>query len=445
MPATAAECRPDPASLARSFSRRRFTRLVAGSAVAGLTLRGWPAAAAAARETRRQAVPFSPSSESSWESVRDQFVMPRELACLNAANLCPSPRPVIDVLERTTREVDRDPSPQSRRKLAEGKERTRALLAEFVGAAPEEIVLTRNTSEANNLVSSGLDFEPGDEVVICSDNHPSNHRAWTEKAARHGFAVKVVPQPNPHPGADYYVEAFLKASTPRTKLWAFTHVTNTVGDLLPVADLCRAARARGILTLVDGAQSLGVLALDLSAMGCDFFTGSGHKWPCGPRETGLLFVRTEAQARLHPTVISLYAGAVGASRALEAYGQRDEAAIVAFGEAVRFQRQVGREAIERRARELTQALVEGLRRIDGVTLWTHPDPARSAAVVSFRPGSVDARQLADVLYERDHIVCAARTGEDRPGLRFSPHFYNLMSEVDRTVAAVARYVRSGLA
>ncbi len=429
-----------------SLSRRRFAHLLAGSAAAGLAAwRAWPTDATAAACGPPQAAAASRLSESSWEGVRDQFVMPRELACLNAANLCPSPRPVLEVLERATREVDRDPSPQQRRKLTEGKERTRAIVAEFLGAAPEEIVLTRNTSEANNIVSSGLDFAPGDEVVIFSDNHPSNHRAWTDKAVRHGFTVKVVDQVNPHPGADYYVEAFLKASTPRTKLWAFTHVTNTVGDVLPAAALCRAARERGILTLVDGAQSFGVLGLDLHAMGCDFFTGSGHKWPCGPRETGVLFVRRAVQARLHPSVISLYAGAVGASRTLEAYGQRDEAALLAFGEALRFQMQVGREAIERRARELAQAVVEGLRRIDGVTLWTHPDPARSAAVVSFRPGSLDPRSLAEALYERDRIVCAVRAGADRPGLRVSPHFYNLMSEVERTVAAVARYMKSGLA
>jgi isopenicillin-N epimerase len=441
MPATSFEPRGRDRTPSGTLSRRRFAQILAGSAVAGLARPGWRADAAAVHDERPQ---HAPSSERSWERIRDAFVMPRELACLNAANLCPSPRVVLDRLEQATRAVDRDPSPQNRRQLAEGKEETRAIVAAFVGAAPEEIVLTRNTSEGNNLVSSGLDLGAGDEVVIFSDNHPSNHRAWTEKAARHGFTVKVVPHVNPHPGADHYIEAFLKASTPRTKLWALTHVTNSVGDLLPVAELCRAARGRGILTLVDGAQTLGVLELDLPAMGCDFFTASGHKWPCGPRETGVLFVRRDAQDRLHPSVISLYAGATGASRTLEAYGQRDEAAILAFGEAIRFQMQVGRAAIERRARELAQALMAGLQRIDGVTLWTPRDPARSAAIVSCQVAGLDPRALADALYERDRIVCAARTGTDRPGLRFSPHFYNLMGEVDRTVAAVAHYVRRGL-
>ena len=105
---------------------------------------------------------------------------------------------------------------------------------------------------------------------------------------------------------------------------------------------------------------------------------------------------------------------------------------------------VGKKAVARRARDLAVALMDGLKKIDGVKLWTHPDPERSWAVISFQPGGLDARKLSDALYEKDRIACATRGGEDRPGLRFSPHFYNLHAEVDRTVAAVAKYVRTGL-
>ena len=430
-------------SLAPLISRRNFTRMLAGGTAA--LLAPLNLTRARAEEGAPGLAQWSPADgERFWQSVRDQFVMPPDLACMNAANLCPSSRPVLDKLDEVTRDIDRDPSQNNRRKLSDGKEATRKMVAEFLHAAPEEIVLARNTSEANNIVSSGLDLRPGDEIVIFSDNHPSNHRAWTDKAARFGFTVKIVSQVNPHPGAEHYVDAFVKATTSRTKLWAFTHVMNTVGDLMPVNALCRAARERGILTLVDGAQTLGVLDLDLPAMQCDFFTGSGHKWPCGPRETGVLYVAKAAQSRLAPSVISLYAGAVGASRALEAYGQRDEAAIIAFGEAVSFQMKVGKKAVARRARDLAVALMDGLKKIDGVKLWTHPDPERSWAVISFQPGGLDARKLADALYEKDRIACATRGGEDRPGLRFSPHFYNLHAEVDRTIAAVAKYVRTGL-
>jgi selenocysteine lyase/cysteine desulfurase len=225
---------------------------------------------------------------------------------------------------------------------------------------------------------------------------------------------------------------------------AFTHQTSTVGDVLPVKDLCRVARERGVLTLVDGASALGLFDVDLSDLQPDFYTGSSHKWTCGPKEVGVLYVRAGAQSRIHPSIISAYAGTIGASRTLEAMGQRDEPAIIGFGEAVTFETKIGLTRIEARSRSLAQALIAGLRRIDGVHIWTHADPSRSGAVVTFRPGSLDVAKLAAALYRNERIGCATRTGSDRPGIRFSPHIYNTMAEVDRAVGAMAKYMRQGV-
>ena len=114
-------------------------------------------------------------SEGDWSQVRDQFVLARDLTIMNAANLCPSSAPVLESMYSNTKDMDRDPSFNNRAKLTEGKEATRKLLAEFLRVTPDEIIITRNTSEANNLVSSGVELKAGDEVVIFSDNHPSNH------------------------------------------------------------------------------------------------------------------------------------------------------------------------------------------------------------------------------------------------------------------------------
>ena len=97
-----------------------------------------------------------------------------------------------------------------------------------------------------------------------------------------------------------------------------------------------------------------------------------------------------------------------------------------------------------RSRELTTALIEGLRKIDGVKIWTSPEPSRAAAVLSFQPGSLDVRKLSAALYQKERIGCATRGGQDRPGLRFSPHFYNTHADVDRTVAAVKKYMAAGV-
>jgi selenocysteine lyase/cysteine desulfurase len=335
-----------------------------------------------------------------WQSVRAQFLMPPAFAVLNAANLCPSPCGVEAPSKARGRA--RPPPCIACTRWLGGR-----AAADARAGAPEEIVITRNTSEANNFVSSGVDLKAGDEVLIFSDNHPSNHVAWREKAKRFGYTVRTIDQLNPHPGAEYYIDAFTRAMTPATKVVAFTHVTASVGDLMPAREICRAARERGILSLVDGAQSFGVLDVDLSAMQPDFYTGSAHKWPCGPKETGVLYVNQRSHARISPSVVSLYPGSVGISRTLEAFGQRDEPGIMGFGEALAFQAKIGRKAIEERARALTAMLIDGLRKIDGVKIWTHAAPDRSAAIVSFQPATLDP-QAARRVIRQDASVRHAR-------------------------------------
>lgn len=428
--------------MAVNVSRRNFAKLFAVGGSAALL-----ADPVFAREMAASGdiLPAGPSAgEPFWKSVREQFVMPPDLAVMNAANLCPASRPAAEALSRESKSVDTDPSPTNRARLMPEKEATRVALAEFLRMTPDEIIITRNTSESNNMVSNGLDLKAGDEVLLHEDNHPSNLVAWQQKAKRFGFSVVVVPQKNPHPGAGYYVEAFTKAVTPRTKVMSVTHLTSTVGDLMPAKELAALARSRGILFLLDGAQSFGLLDVNLADIQPDFYSGSSHKWPCGARECGVLYVNKSAQAKLWPSVYSAYPGAVGFSKTFESFGQRDEATMIAMHEALTFQTKVGRAAIEQRARDLTTQLMAGLAKIPGITNWTSPAAERRVAVVSFVPGTLDANTLATALYTNDRIGITTRGGKDRPGIRVSPHFYNSPAEVDKFVSAVAKYMKSGV-
>jgi selenocysteine lyase/cysteine desulfurase len=427
---------------AESVSRRDFARVFAlGGSAALFTHPAWA-------QNPPATVPFpangAANGEAFWKAVRAQFVMPPDLAVMNAANLCPASGPVLKALTRETENVDRNPSPQNRARLSTAKEATRNALAEFLRVTPEEIVITRNTSESNNLVSNGLDLKAGDEVVIFSDNHPSNNQAWQEKAKRFGFSVSVVEQKNPHPGAEYYIDAFTRALTPRTKVLAFTHFTNTVGDLFPAKEICAAARERGVLTMLDGAQTFGLFDINVRDIDPDFYSGSAHKWPCGARECGVLFVNARAHDRIWPSSYSAYPGAVGVSRKLEAFGQRDEATMIAFAEALAFQTKVGRAAIEQRSKALTQQFLAGIKKIDGFRTFTSPLPERTGAVVTFVPGTLDMRKLVAALYEKDKVAVTTGGGAGRNGIRVSPHFYNTSDEIDRLLGALARYQRSGI-
>ena len=383
--------------------------------------------------------------EKFWESVRARFLVPRDIGFFNAANLCPMPLPVVEAIYANMRTYEMNPAPGPRSTLLAERETARQALATALRVTPEEIVITRNTTEGNNFVSSGLTLGPGDEVVVSTDNHPSNLAAWRQKAARFGYTVVEVAPPASHPGADGYVDLFTKAITAKTKVLAVTFVSSNSGDLLPVAELCRVARERGVLSLVDSAQAFGVIDVDLSVIKPDFFTGSMHKWPCGPKEKGVLYVNTAVQSKLAPSVVGVYGGRVGISRTFEAQGQRDDASIAAVIKALEFQGGIGRAVIERRARSLAQHLMTELRKIGGVQLWTNPDPARSSSIVIFKPGALDPQRLGAALTENEKIVVTTRGANgSNPGLRVSPHFYNTMADVDRFVAAIARYVKNGV-
>jgi isopenicillin-N epimerase len=165
-----------------SLDRREFTRLFAFGGSAALlghpkldTFKPAPLARTALR-----------TGAVDWPGVRSQFLMPPDVTVLNAANLCPSPAHVLETVVEYTERLNREPVPSYRREIGGAKEDTRDALAAFLRVSPEEILITRNTSEANNWVSNGLDLGPGDEVVIFSDNHPSNNQAWKRKAERYG-------------------------------------------------------------------------------------------------------------------------------------------------------------------------------------------------------------------------------------------------------------------
>ncbi len=422
-----------------SVNRREFARLFAfGGSAAMLghpSFEGFRPAPLSSASVRPGAV--------NWADVRSQFLMPPDVSVMNAANLCPAPARVLEAVSEYTERLDSKPFPSYRSEILGAKERTRELLAGFLRVTPEEILITRNTSEANNWVSNGLDLGPGDEVLIFADNHPSNNRAWKGKGERFGYTVREVEQVTPHPGMEYYVEAFERAITANTRVMTFMHHSNVAGELFPAKALCALARDRGILSMIDGAQSFGLLDVDLSDIQPDFYSGSAHKWPCGPLETGVLYVNARVQDRLWPSSYSAYSGQSGISRTHEGMGQRDTPALYTFGKQIEFLQSIGMSEIEARSRDLASQLIDGLTAIEGVHMWTSPEPERRGAVVTFRPGELNARQVLGAL-EEDGIVAAARGGADRGGIRFSPHFYNMEVDIERGIEAIGRYMRQGL-
>ena len=426
-----------------SSNRRGFLRQFAGGAAALSIVHGFETTGSGAELVRAASrlVAADTGGEAFWRLVKEQFTIKDGLILLNAANLCPSPFLVTEKVFNLTRDMDSDVSFQNRAKLDTLREEARKKLVGFLGVSEDEIAIVRNTSEGNNTIVGGLALKAGDEVVVFDQNHPTNNIAWDVRAARFGFTVKRVSVPNPPSSAEEILKIFREAISAKTKVLAITDTSSTTGLRLPTKELCWMARERGIYAHVDGVQTFGALQTNLREWGCDSYATSAHKWFVGPKEMGVLYVRQERIAEIWPSVIGIGWGnkvetSAKGARKFETLGQRDDAAVAAMGTTVDFHNLIGPARIEARVRELSAALREGIRKIPGAKLRTSSQPELSAGVTVVGFEGVDMRKIYEALYSQHHIAIAP-TG----GLRFSPHIYNTLEEIERTIAALNQVVK----
>ena len=408
----------------RPDSRRSFLRQLGG----GLGL--LPVTTALSGAAGRQ------SAAGSWDAVRTQFPFTESMVPMNAGNLCPSPRQVTERLNDLNGRIEVDVSHGHRDGFRALIEASRTMVAEHIGADPEEVALVRNTTEANAAIIGGLPLEAGDEVVLWSENHPTNNVAWEVQAARADLRIKRVATPPNTWSRDRLVELFTEAIGPRTRALALTHVSNTSGLVLPIQAIAEVARQRGVFVHVDGAQSWGALRIDVRTLGCDSFSASCHKWLCGPKEAGLLFARRDQIERVWAHTVGFGWGTnvdplPAGARKFEALGQRDDGQLAVIADTIDFHRELGESRIEARVRTLASALKRGLRDA-GLPVATPDDARLSAGVVLVPVPEVRRREVVATL-ERDHGIAGSRAG----GLHLSPHLYNTIEHVERAVTGVA--------
>ncbi|PHN08658.1 aminotransferase class V-fold PLP-dependent enzyme [Flavilitoribacter nigricans] len=378
--------------------------------------------------------PISSPDEAYWEMVKKQFVIPEGRIMVNAANLCPSPHFVNERVAALARDLAGDVSFQSRAKLGVGRTEAMEQLAGYLNVPLKTIGITRNTSESNNIVVNGLDFQSRDEVLIWEQNHPTNHIAWQQRARRYGFRVKIFKLPADPANPEELLNTIAAAIGPQTRLIAFSHISNVSGLALPAKAICQLARERNIMSLVDGAQSFGFIDLDLQDMGCDFYTGSTHKWLMGPMENGVLYVREERMDQIWPNIIA--AGWSEDHQTLDekvcVLGQRNTPSTPAIADILSFHQTIGKANIEKRVRELNTYLKGQLREKLPQTEFVTPlAPELSGGVTIISLPGQDSRELFSQLYEQ-YGIAAAPTG----GVRLCPHIYCTLEDVDKVVQAL---------
>lgn len=377
--------------------------------------------------------------EAYWALVKKQFAVPENLVMCNAANLCPAPYMVNDQVQAFHQGLSRDVSFQYRAQFSDIRKKSLAALAEFMGATPVEIGITRNTSESNCMLVNGLDFKAGDEIILWDQNHPSNKESWISRAKRFGWIVKIVSVPANPGSPNDLIDPFTKAITGKTRLISFSHISNVSGIALPAKDICALAKSKGILTLIDGAQSLGYLDLNLRDIGCDFYTSSTHKWLMGPLENGILYINQSHLDKVWPHVIGggWQDGGKTVDDKLCFLGQRNETTPAALPHVVRFHHTIGKAAIESRVNELVGYLKEKCGSIPGLTFITPMNHRQSGGVLVIQLAGKDHREVAPLLYSKYGIA-----GASTIGVRFSPHVYNMLADMDIIADALRDVARS---
>jgi selenocysteine lyase/cysteine desulfurase len=304
----------------------------------------------------------------------------------------------------------------------------------LINAPADEVAITQNATMGMSLLANGLDLERGDEIVTTDNEHPGGLSAWLLREKRHGVVVKRVSLGEPlGRGPDAVVDAFDRLMTPRTRVVMFSHITSTLGIKLPARELCSLARSRNAVAIVDGAQAVGQMALDVKTMGCDAYVTSTHKWLLAPKGTGLLYIRREVQDRFWSTLVT--AGfddrSLGAFRFMR-FGTGPLPQLLGLRAAVRFMTRLGIERVELWDRMLTNRLRDGLARMPHVRLSSPADPRFASAMTTFAVSGKSADQVQDELWKEKIRVRA----EGDPGVRLSAHFYIDSSDIDRVLTVV---------
>ena len=380
-----------------------------------------------------------------WSEIQRAFDADRTLINLNNGGVSPTPSHVLEAMIRDLRFSNEAPVEHMWRVLEPGIESVRRDLAREFGCDTEEIAITRNASESNETMIFGLDLKRGDEVIVTTQNYPRMLTAWEQRARRDGVVVKRITFTVPPPSDAYVVERFRQAITPRTRAIEVTHITNLTGQILPVREIVRLGRERGIEVFVDGAHAFAHFPFRRDDLECDYYGTSLHKWLLAPVGTGFLYVRQSKQRSLWP-LMAAPAEMDGNIRKYEEIGTHPAANHNAISAALAFHRGIGAERKAARLRWLRDRWAKRLlAESDRVRVLTPLDDRQAGAIALFNVEGLDTAKLHGWLWAKHRIITTPIIFPEFNGIRVTPNVYTTPDEVDVFAERVLDAVRRGVA
>ena len=429
------------------LTRRTFLRSTTsglGTAALAFNADGLLRAARAADAVSGRSPDDVARDEDFWREIQLAFTLDRSIINLNNGGVCPSPRVVHEAFKRYLDISNQSPVYHMWQVLEPNIEGVRRKLAIHAGCDPEELAITRNASEALMIAQLGIDLAPGDEVLTTNQDYPRMLDTWDQRERRDKIKIVKISFPVPPPSMGELVQRLERAITPRTRVLHFCHITNLTGQIFPVRDICRMARAKGIRTIVDGAHAFAHFPYAIRDLECDYYGTSLHKWLLAPVGTGFLYVRRELIKDLWgltPTSASRAADI----RKFEEVGTHPAANHQAIAEAVAFHETIGIERKVARLRYLRDRFARRLLNVDKVRMLTNlDDPAQAGGLSNITVQGLDPGKIVSHLWNTRRILATPIVHDEFQGIRVTPNVYTMLSEIDAFSEAMEEVARRGL-
>ena len=427
------------------LTRRRFleTVLAAGAGIPALKDDGLDRLLGLAHRADGRLPADVARDEDFWLGIQQAFTLDRTLINLNNGGVSPSPRVVQEAMRRYLEYSNTAPVYTMWQVLEPEIESVRRRLAASFGCDPEEMAITRNASEALEIVQLGLPLERGDEVLTTTQDYPRMLTTWHQRERREGIVVKEISFPVPPPSQDDLADRIERAITPKTKVIHFCHITNLTGQIFPVKRICQLGRARGIEVIVDGAHAYAHFPFTRDELDCDYYGTSLHKWLLAPHGTGFLYVRKAKIERLWPMMAA--PPEMNANvRKFEEIGTHPAANHNAIAEALTFHEGIGAERKAARLRYLFQRWAKRLEKLPKVKILTPYDPAQSCGLASVAVEGMDVNKLVASLWDRYRIIVTPIVHKEFSCVRVTPNVYTTAAEIDRFGDVMEEVIRKGL-
>lgn len=373
--------------------------------------------------------------EAFWAKIRAGFRLTDAYINLENGFFCLQPQEVLEALIAHVRDINLEASHYMRTRQGDDKLAVRTRLAGLAGCSPEELIITRNTTESLDTVVAGYNWKAGDEAVMAEQDYGAMLDQFKLQARRYGMVNRVISLPMDPQSDDEVVQVYANAITPRTRLLMVCHMVNITGHVLPVRKIAEMAHARGVDVMVDGAHAFAQLDFRIPDLGVDYYGASLHKWLATPLGAGILYVRRDKIAGLWP----MYGDAGPADddiRKLNHTGTHPVHTDLAINNAIDYHLAIGAARKEARLRYLQNYWVTKVRGKSNIILNTPTDPRRSCAIANVGVKGIKPGDLMDILMKKYRIWTVAIDGAGVHGVRVTPHLFTSTAELDAFVKAL---------